>query len=218
VEKVGEKDGAGGYLGTRLARVRQLCGELDSSYWTNQYANPDAALAHQQLTGEELCRSFARIDYLFVGVGTGATLAGLSNRLKLAFPAIRVVAVDAEGSVVFGGPPRPRHLPGLGSSIRPPMVGQAQVDDVVIVSERDAVLGCHELLRRHGLYAGGSTGSVYAAVRRYFGRHHGPRPTVVFVSADRGSPYAETVYNPAWVNNVLGLDTSAIAGGPGDRG
>ncbi|SCF03660.1 cysteine synthase A [Micromonospora viridifaciens] len=199
VEKVTEPDATGGYLSTRLSRVEELRAELPSVYWPNQYANPDALEAHDQLTGAELCADLPGIDYLFVGVSTGGTIAGLSTRLKRLRPDAWVVAVDAEGSVIFGGPPARRRLPGLGSSIVPPLVGKASIDDVVIVPEVDAVRGCHELFERHGLYAGGSTGSVYSAIERYFADHRGPRPTVAFLCADRGTGYADTVYDPEWV-------------------
>ena len=127
------------------------------------------------------------------------TISGLSLRVKENFPRARVVAVDAAGSAIFGEAPARRLIPGIGSSIVPPLVRQALIDDVVIVPEAEAVAGCHRLLRHHGIYAGGSTGSVYAAIERYFAGHRGRPPTVAFLCADRGSAYADTVYDPAWV-------------------
>jgi cysteine synthase A len=199
VEKVTERDDTGGYLTNRLLRVQQVRGELPGAYWPNQYGNLDAVEAHDQLTGRELTEDLPDIDYLFVGVSTGGTVAGMSARLKRVNPATRVVAVDAEGSVIFGGPPAARRLPGLGSSMVPPLVTRALIDDVRIVPEVDAVRGCHDLLDRHGLYAGGSTGSVYRAIEDYFADHHGPRPTVAFICADRGTGYADTIYDLDWV-------------------
>ncbi|MCT9114490.1 2,3-diaminopropionate biosynthesis protein SbnA, partial [Streptomyces mirabilis] len=76
-----------------------------------------------------------------------------------------IVAVDAEGSVIFGGPPKKRRIPGIGSSIVPPLCGQALIDHVEIVSEARAVEACGTLAAKYALYAGGSTGSTYAAVQ-----------------------------------------------------
>ncbi|GAB1515094.1 2,3-diaminopropionate biosynthesis protein SbnA [Actinophytocola sp. KF-1] len=204
VEKVSEPDGTGGYLRTRLARVRELVDGDPAVYWPNQYVNTDAAEAHYRFTGAELCAAVPRLDYLFVGVGTGGTIAGVSHRVKETFPGCAVIAVDAVGSAIFGGPPAPRRIPGLGSGIVPPLVHQAIIDDVVLVPEPDAVAGCHALLGTHGLYAGGSTGSVYHAIRRYFAANATPRrtPVVAFLCADRGNAYADTVYNPAWVHTL----------------
>lgn len=206
VEKVGEPDGMGGYLRTRLTRVRELLAGEQAGYWPNQYGNTDAAEAHYRFTGAELCDAVPRLDYLFVGVGTGGTIAGLSHRVKETFPGCAVIAVDAVGSAIFGGPPAPRRIPGLGSGVVPPLVAQAIIDDVVLVPEPDAVAGCHELLGTHGLYTGGSTGSVYHAIRGYFADHPVPRrtPVVAFLCADRGNAYADTVYNPDWVRTLRG--------------
>lgn len=216
VEKIDSPD-ATGFLAARLARIQELRQELGAVYWPNQYTNADGAAAHYRLTGGELVRTFRSIDYLFVGVSTGGTIAGLSRRMKEVFPDITVVAVDAVGSVIFGGPPSPRRIPGLGSGIVPPLVGRATIDDVVMVPERDAAVGCTELLTRHGIFAGGSTGSVYAAIRAYFapqgpGGRRPPdrRPTVVFLCADRGTGYAATVYDPAWVAENLADEFVAL--------
>jgi 2,3-diaminopropionate biosynthesis protein SbnA len=201
VEKVTVADGAGSYLKSRLSRVRELLVELDSAYWTNQYANPDARDAHYRFTASELIAQAGRLDYLFVGVGTGGTIAGLSHRIKETYPGCVVVAVDSEGSVIFGGPPKKRRIPGIGSSIVPPLCGAALIDQVEIVSEVRAVDGCTALASRYGVYTGGSTGSCYAAVQDHFARHRPGvhRPRVAFLAADRGNAYAQTVYDSAWV-------------------
>jgi cysteine synthase A len=195
VERVDEPDGAGGFLLGRLDRVARLVAEIDDAYWPNQYANVDGARGHSELTGRELTESLGAIDYLFVGVGSGATITGLSQRVTGA----TVVAVDVAGSVIFGGLPRRRVIPGIGSSIRPPLLDQAVIDDVVVVTEWDEVAGCRALLADQGIHAGGSTGCVYAAINRYFAGHTGPAPVVAFLCADRGAPYQDTVYDAEWV-------------------
>lgn len=205
VEKVSVRDASGGYLQTRLSRVAELRSELAPAYWPNQYANPDAVEAHYRSTGGELSRSLRTLDYLFVGVSTGGTIAGLSRRVKETYPGVKVVAVDAEGSVVFGQPPKPRLLPGLGASIVPPLCEQALIDDVVIVPEVSAIVACHRMYTQYGLFAGGSTGSVFAAIQDYFADRNEPRrPTVAFLCADRGTGYVDTVYNLAWVAEHYG--------------
>ncbi|WP_406397886.1 2,3-diaminopropionate biosynthesis protein SbnA [Streptomyces sp. NBC_00879] len=204
VEKVSIRDGTGSYLKNRLSRVQELLVELDSAYWPNQYANPDARDAHYRFTAGELIAQAGPLDYLFVGVGTGGTIAGLSHRIKETYPGCVVVAVDTEGSVIFGGPPKKRRIPGIGSSIVPPLCDQALIDEVEIVSEVRAVDACGALAAKYGLYAGGSTGSTYAAVQDYFARHRpgAHRPRVAFIAADRGHAYAQTVYDPTWFQQL----------------
>ncbi|WP_275290961.1 2,3-diaminopropionate biosynthesis protein SbnA [Amycolatopsis sp. La24] len=203
VEKVAERDESGGFLLSRLAAVRRLKAGMPDGYWPNQYENADAADAHELMTGAELCAALERIDYVFVGVGTGATIAGVARCVKRLRSRAKVIAVDAEGSAIFGSPPRARHIPGLGSAIRPPMVDRAEIDDVVLVPETETVAACHALVREHGIYAGGSTGSVYAAIERYFAGYRGPAPVVAMLCADRGTAYADTVYRPGWLAERL---------------
>ena len=196
VVKVQDRDDTGGYLKTRLEMVQQLCARTPKPYWTNQYGNPDAMDAHYQLTAGEICADFESLDFVFIGVSTAGTIAGVSRRLKEQYPRIQVIAVDTEGSVIFGGAPRPRHIPGIGASIVPPLLAQARIDDVVLISEREAVQACQELLMDHGLFVGGSSGSAFAAVKRYSPRMAGA--TALFLCADRGTPYLDTVFDTSW--------------------
>ena len=198
VVKVAEQaDDAGGYLKVRLQAVSRLLAERGgAAYWTNQYANPDAMEAHYVLTAGEICRRLPNVDYVFIGVSSAGTVAGVSRRLKEHNPAIRIVAVDAEGSVIFGQPAKERRIPGLGSSIKPSLLDHAAIDDVVIVKETETIDACHLLLERHGLFVGGSTGTVYSAIRRYFPDRgsSGRRPRVLFFCCDRGDAYLHNVY------------------------
>src|SRR5213592_5140773 len=106
VVKVEDRDDTGGFLKTRLQRVKHLCATIPNAYWPNQYGNPDAMEAHYELTATEICDDFDSLDYVFIGVSTAGTIAGVSRRLKECYPKIRVIAVDIEGSVIFGGAPR----------------------------------------------------------------------------------------------------------------
>jgi cysteine synthase A len=203
VVKVENRDDTGGFLKTRLQMVEQLCATTPHAYWTNQYGNPDAMEAHYQLTAGEICADFDSLDYAFIGVSTGGTIAGMSRRLKERYPKIRIIAVDTQGSVIFGDAPRKRHIPGVGSSIVPPLVSHAEIDDVVLIPESETVAACRELLLTHGLFAGGSSGTVFAAVKRYAARMGvGRRPTVLFLCADRGTPYLDTVFDPNWTTRL----------------
>jgi 2,3-diaminopropionate biosynthesis protein SbnA len=196
VVKVEEGDDSGGYLKTRLQTVNALLSRYSDAYWPNQYENFDGMAAHYHLTAAEVCRALPDLDYVFIGVSSAGTLAGVSRRLKEHNPAIRIIAVDAEGSVIFGGPPKKRSIPGIGSSISPPLIKEALFDDVVIVNETDTVAACHHLLTRHGLFVGGSTGTVYSAIQRYFANYTARKqPQVLFFCCDRGVAYLHSVFS-----------------------
>jgi cysteine synthase A len=203
VVKVEERDDTGGFLKTRLRKVKQLCATIPNAFWTNQYGNLDAMEAHYELTAAEICADFDSLDYVFIGVSTAGTIAGVSRRLKERYPGVRVIGVDTQGSVIFGGAPRKRHIPGIGSSIVPPLLSYARIDDVVLVSERETAEACRELLSTHGLFVGGSSGTAFAAVKRYAARMAaGRRPSVLFLCADRGTAYLDTVFDPAWATRL----------------
>ncbi|WP_394849424.1 2,3-diaminopropionate biosynthesis protein SbnA [Pendulispora brunnea] len=204
VIKVTERDDTGGFLKTRLAAVERFQRERGDTFWTNQYGNPDNIMGHYTLTAAGFCEQLPRLDYVFLGVSSGGTIAGVSQRLKEHFPDVRVVAVDVVGSVIFGGAPAARHIPGIGSSIRPPLVESARIDEVMHISEASTVTACRELLERHGLFVGGSTGSVYAAILRHLPRLRGAGtpPVVAFIACDRGAAYVDTIYNPMWCRRI----------------
>lgn len=211
VVKVDGLDRTGGFLKTRLRTVQTLLSELPSAYWTNQYENLDAFEAHYRYTGAEICRAVPKLDFAFIGVSSAGTISGVSCRLKEHNPLIRIVAVDTEGSVIFGQTPGKRHISGIGSSIVPPLLKKAVIDDVVIVTERDTVVACHELLQRHQLFVGGSSGTAYSAIRQYFGKP--PRasiPRVLFLCSDRGTAYLDNIFNPDWTVCLAREDAPSI--------
>ncbi|MFJ8054672.1 2,3-diaminopropionate biosynthesis protein SbnA [Streptomyces sp. NPDC096142] len=203
VVQVTQRDHNGGYLGTRIARIREMTESDPGLVWLNQYANPANAQAHARRTATSILKNIGHVDVLLVGAGTTGTLMGCTRHFRAFSPWTKIVAVDTEGSVTFGGPPGPRHIPGLGTSRRPELCRPDQVDEVVLVDERDAVRMCRRLAREHGLPLGGSTGSVLAALQSIAdGIPAGSR--VVVLSPDMGDRYAKTIYDDLWVADTFG--------------
>lgn len=200
VAKVTVRDAAGGFQKTRIAKVKQLVNTLPDAFWTDQYGNPACMNAHYESTGGEICSQLDSLDYAFIGVSSGGTISGLSRRLKEAYPGVHIVAVDALGSAIFGGEIRARYIPGIGSTTRPALLDHALIDEVVKVAEPDTVRGCLDLFTRQGIFAGGSSGSVYSAVTTYFSRMRTTlaKPRVLMICADRGLAYFDTIYNETW--------------------
>jgi N-(2-amino-2-carboxyethyl)-L-glutamate synthase len=199
VEVVCERDCAGGYLHSRIRRVEELLASTPGAIWVNQYANERNWEAYYHGTGAELNEQLSEPPgYLFAAVSTTGSILGCSRRLRERFPDVRVVAVDAVGSVIFGGPSGPRELPGIGSSRVPELCRPEEIDEVVHVDDVDAALGCRALLTAEGIFGGGSTGAVVAAIARTLPRL--PRPCrVVAIFADRGDRYLDLVYDDDWL-------------------
>ncbi len=192
-----ERDEQGGYLGSRLRYIADRLSSDRSYFWPNQYANPSNPLSHYRFTAKEIHSAFPHLDFLFIGAGTTGTLVGCARYFAERSPNTKIIGVDTEGSVTFGGPPGPRWIPGLGTSQRPKIASSFNVADLLLISESRTVQSCHRLLDRFGLLAGASTGTVLAAVEDY-GNRIPVGSTVVAVSADFGERYLGTVYDAAW--------------------
>jgi cysteine synthase A len=201
--KATERDEFGGYLINRINIIKDLLAQKKNLYWVNQYENPLNAMAYYETLGNEICNFTDKIDYFFIGVSSGGTITGLSMRIKEKYPSAKIIAVDVDGSIIFGGEPKKRIIPGIGSSIIPKILQQSHIDDVVIVSERETIDCCHELLHKYYLFAGGSSGSVYAAIKKYFSECKINEPTnVLTIFPDRGDRYVTTIYDECWCKKI----------------
>lgn len=208
---VEDRDRAGGYLGSRLKRIDQILHSNPNAVWLNQYANIANKNVHAEQTAGEIAREFKKVDWVFVGTGTTGTLCGVSERLRQEFPDIKVVAVEPEGSVTFGGAPGKRHIPGIGTSVRPKLADFANPDIVVTVDEEKTVEACRSFVRDYHLLVGGSTGTVLAAVRQ-LAPDFTPGDTIVAISPDLGERYLDTVYERAWVESVIMPEAMTLVG------
>jgi cysteine synthase A len=206
IVKVTQPDQHGGYLLTRIERIQELQREIEHCYWVNQYENPLNAQAYYQSLGKELCFQMEELDYAFLGVSSGGTITGVSQKLKENFPNVKIVAVDVEGSLIFGSKAKKRFIPGIGSSMVPKILRSARIDDVVLTDEVSTINACYELLEQYSFFVGGSSGSVLAGMRKFFSHQRLDAPlNVVAVFPDRGERYYDTIYNPAWCDKITKL-------------
>jgi len=205
VHTITEPDANSGFLGARINYVRALCGSDSRYVWLNQYTNPNNWKAHYRTTAPEIAAAFPRLDVLFVGAGTTGTLMGCARFFRQWPRPVRVIAVDAVGSVTFGGPPGRRMIPGLGTSVRPPMLDETCVDEVIRVEEPDTVRACHRLARR-GFLFGGSTGTVVSGAMSWLAQHDAEGLTAVAIAPDLGERYLDTIYQSNWVRELYGQE------------
>lgn len=207
-----QPDEHGGYLMNRLKKIKEILSTTDNIYWINQYGNPLNAQAYYNSLGKEICFEAPRqkLDYLFMGISSGGTITGVSRKVKEMYPNVKIIAVDVYGSIIFGGKARKRFIPGIGSSMRPDILNDAKIDDVVYVNEEETISSCRELLELHNLYAGGSSGSVYAAIKKYFSENKiDSQVNVMCVFADRGERYITTIYDDDWCDRIRKYNLSA---------
>lgn len=209
VIKVTDPDPYGGYLVNRIKEVQRLITDLPNSYWINQYGSLQNAEAYESLA-IELSEQIEKIDYVFMGVSSGGTITGVSKKMKELNPNVKIIAVDIVGSIIFGGKPQKRYIPGIGSSMVPNILKDAQIDEVVYVSEATTVKVCRQLLSEQSLFVGGSSGSVYAAIHSYFHeRNYANQPNVVAIFPDRGDRYYDSIYNQSWCKEKMEMECGA---------
>ena len=205
VHLITKPDPERGFLGARLDHVRALCASDDRYVWLNQYANPGNWMAHYRTTAPSIARSFPELDVLFVGTGTTGTLMGCARFFREWHRPVRIVAVDAAGSVTFGGAAGRRMIPGLGTSVRPQLLDESYVDEVIRIEEPDTIRACHRLART-GFLFGGSTGTVVSGALDWLARHDRPGLTAVAIAPDLGERYIDTIYQASWVQGLYGDD------------
>jgi cysteine synthase A len=205
VHIISEPNPHDGFLGARIDYVRELCASDNRYVWLNQYTNPGNWRAHYKTTAPDIARQFPQLDVLFVGAGTTGTLMGCARYFWQWHRPVSIVAVDTAGSVAFGGPPSRRMIPGLGTTIRPPLLDESYVDEVVRVEEPDTVRACHRMAR-HGFLFGGSTGTVVSGAMRWLAERDASRLTAVAIAPDLGERYLDTIYRAGWLRDLYGED------------
>jgi cysteine synthase/biotin carboxylase len=191
---------ANGWQSARLERLAELRAEHPGAFWPRQYSNPQNPLAYAGLA-EELVADLGDVDVLVGAVGSGGSLCGSARALRRALRAagrsdrLRVIGVDAVGSVLFGQPDRPtREQSGIGNSLIPGNLDYTQIDEVHWLNDREAFAATRDLARDEGIFAGNSSGSVYQILRHLAGRV-APGTRVVGIFPDRGDRYVDSIYD-----------------------
>jgi N-(2-amino-2-carboxyethyl)-L-glutamate synthase len=204
VRLVSEPDPATGeLLPARIAMVKEIVSQVGDAYWPSQYSNPGNPAAHRDGTMREIDEALdGAVDWVFVATSTTGTLRGCWDYLRSAGRTTRLVAVDAFGSVLFGGRRGPRRLPGLGAGMQPDLSREARFDDLVRVTDLDCVVGCRRLAKREAVLAGASSGGVAAALRLREDEI-APGSTCVLIFPDGASSYLSTVFDDDWVSREL---------------
>ncbi|MEY9093800.1 PLP-dependent cysteine synthase family protein [Paenibacillus sp. RC84] len=197
---VTEQDDSGSYHKTRIALANKLHREIPGSFRPDQCFNPWNGDAHYVQTAKELMdQSGHRIDAVIVTVSTGGQIGGLSRYIKEYAPHVKVIAVDAVGSTIFGGKAHAYLLPGMGLSWTPTNVDDLQrIDEVYKVPDEDAFLMCRVLAKHEGILGGGSTGAGMVAAWK-LAQLMGRGKRIVCVASDNGERYLPTIYNDDWL-------------------
>jgi cysteine synthase len=185
-----------GGMGEAVEAARAMARE-DDVFLPDQFSNPANPEIHRRTTGPEILRALdGRVDVLVAGVGTGGTITGVGEHLREhANPALRVVGVEPAGSAVLsGGQPGPHRIQGIGAGFVPPVLNRQLLDEIVTVSDDDAIHTAWRCARRAGLLAGISGGAALWAALELAARPDCAGQRIVVVMPDSGERYVSQAF------------------------
>ncbi|HUA10560.1 MAG TPA: cysteine synthase A [Solirubrobacteraceae bacterium] len=185
-----------GGMDEAVAAARALASGADA-FLPDQFSNPANPAAHRRTTGPEIERALdGDIDVLVAGVGTGGTITGAGEYLREhCNPDLRIVAVEPAGSpVLSGGAPGPHRIQGIGAGFVPPVLNRALLDEVIAVSDDDAIHAAWACARRAGLLAGISCGAALHAALAVAARPENAGRRILVVMPDSGERYVSQAF------------------------
>jgi len=180
-----------GGMGEAVEAARAMARDPDV-FLPDQFSNPANPEAHRRSTGPEIERALdGRVDVLVAGVGTGGTITGVGEYLRERVnPSLHVVAVEPSGSAVLSGAsPGPHRIQGMGAGFVPPVLNRELIDEVVAVSDDDAIETAWTCARRAGVLAGISCGAALCAAVQVAARPEFARKRFVVIMPDSGERY-----------------------------
>jgi cysteine synthase len=182
----------GALMREAVERAQRIVEETPGALMLQQFRNPANPEIHRRTTAEEIWADMeGDIDVFVAGVGTGGTITGVGEVLKARRSACRVIAIEPAGAAVLSGrPARSHQIPGLGAGFVPEILNRAVIDEVVAVTEEEAVKAQLLLARKEGIAAGISSGAALAAALSLAARPEAAGKRIVVVLPDGGERYA----------------------------
>jgi len=181
--------------------------ETPNAFFANQYHNPDNPETHYVGTGPEIWRQMAgQIDVFIAGMGTGGTLSGIGKYLKEQNPNIKIVGIDPVGSIYYDffktGKLTEAYsyvLEGIGEDFLPSTMDFTWLDDCVRVSDKESFLMTRDLVRKEGVFCGGSCGAAVAGALKWLKANDVEGQQVLILLPDTGRQYLGKIFNDDWM-------------------
>lgn len=181
-------------MGGAIRKAQEIQAETPGSLILQQFENPANPLAHERTTAEEIWQDTdGQIDIFVASVGTGGTLTGTARGLKKKNPNIRIVAVEPAGSpVLSGGKAGPHKIQGIGAGFIPKILDMSLIDQIIPVTDEDAMRTSRELSATEGLLVGISSGAAAFAAREIAKEESNQGKRIVVLLPDTGERYLST--------------------------
>jgi len=186
--------------------AKRLAAEIPNSYFIDQFSNPNNPKTHKIDTGPEILRQMdGKLDAMVVGVGSSGTVTGLGQYFHENAPGCEMIVADPEGSILAdtintGHTPKAGSwlVEGIGEDFMPPICDISLVKKAYAISDQEAFNTQRELLKKEGIIAGSSTGTLLAAALRYCREQTEPK-RVLTLAADTGNKYLNKSFNDSWL-------------------
>ena len=185
-----------GGMNEAVEAAERLAAEAGDAYRPDQFSNPANPEIHRRTTAEEIwADTDGKVDVLVCGVGTGGTITGAGERLKERNPGLHVVAVEPKASAVLSGGVRgPHKIQGIGAGFVPSILNRDVIDEVIAVSDEQAIEAARRCAQREGVLAGISCGAALQAAIEVGSRREWAGRQIVVVLPDSGERYVSTPF------------------------
>ncbi|HUU31216.1 MAG TPA: pyridoxal-phosphate dependent enzyme, partial [Phycisphaerae bacterium] len=177
-----------------IERAGKLLREIPDSFMPNQFENPANVEVHRRTTAEEIWRDTdGLVDVLVAGVGTGGTITGVADVIKRRKTSFKAIAVEPAGSpVLSGGKPGPHAIQGIGAGFVPPILDRSLIDEVIQVTDQEAIDWARRAAKEEGLLVGISSGAALAAAQKVAARKDMAGKLIVVIIPSCGERYLST--------------------------
>lgn len=177
-----------------IAKAKEILENTSNSYMPDQFSNPANPEIHRQTTAEEIWNSTeGNVDIFVSGVGTGGTITGVSEVIKARKPSFKAVAVEPAASpILSGGKPGPHKIQGIGAGFVPNILNTKIIDEIVTVTNEDAIETSRQLALQEGILCGISSGAAVWAALETAKKEENKGKQIVVVLPDTGERYLST--------------------------
>ena len=177
-----------------IEKAKELAKNIDGAFIPQQFANPSNPKIHYKTTGPEIWNDCdGKVDIFVAGVGTGGTITGAGKYLKEHNPKIKIVAVEPSTSAVLLGEPSGKHgIQGIGAGFIPEVLQKELIDEIIKVSDMDALNTSKRLAKEEGILCGISSGAAAFAALKVASREENKEKNIVVIFPDTGERYLST--------------------------